>query len=151
MVSDQPDAFCEFARSRGLEFSAADINAAPRDVTADPDELERHRLVLLSSRTSDRPIHVLFTTDQLDARPLSMRDVLWWLSSDSWTIEQAGRDLSRWAALYHQSAESVGTRRLFELHLRQADDLRDLVGEADYRVLLSLYQAELATGERVAQ
>lgn len=151
MVSDQPDAFCEFARSRGLEFSAADISAAPRDVTADPDELERHRLVSLSSRTSDRQIQILFTTDQLDTRPISMRDVLWWLSSDSWAIEQAERDLSRWAALYHQSADRAGTRRLFQLHVRQADDLRDLLGAADYRVLLSLYQAELATGEHVAQ
>ena len=145
MVSDQPDPFCEFARSRGLEFSVADINAAPRDVTAAPDELERYRLVALSCRISDRPVHIVFTTDQLDARPLSMRDVLWWLSSDSWAVEQAGRDLSRWAALYHQSTDSTGARRLFQLHVQQADALRDLLGEADYRVLLSLYQAELAT------
>ena len=143
MGSDQPDAFCEFARSRGLEFSAADINAAPRDVTASADELEWHRLVSLSCRTSDRPIQLVFTTDQLDTRPLSIRDVLWWLSSDSWAVERARRDLARWAELYHQSTDSIGASRLFQVHVRQADALRDLLGEADYRVLLSLYQAEL--------
>jgi hypothetical protein len=142
-VFDQPDPFCEFARNRGLQFTAIDVNAAPRDLAAPCDELERYTLVSLIGQGNAKPIQFLFITDQFDSRRLSMRDVLWWLSSDSWAIERVERDIRQWTALHHQAEESPAALRIFQLHVDQADALLGLLGEHDYQVLLALYQAEL--------
>lgn len=147
MVSDQADAFVQFATERGLRLSWTDVNAAPRDVTASPDELERYTIVTVTAGSTDiSPLQTIFITDQADPRPPSMRDVLWWLSSDSWAIEQAGRALSDWAGVYGYPVESPATARAFRVHMAQADSLKTLLGPDAYRELLSLYQAELKHG-----
>lgn len=143
MVSDKPDAFCEFAKDRGLHFSAKDVNAAPRDVTAAPDELERYTLASLTAADGADAIQMVFITDQLDGRPLSMRDVLWWVAADTWAVEQSGRDFARWAVLYRHAADSAAASRMFQLHVKQADALLTLLGESNYRALLTLYRTEL--------
>jgi len=147
MVSDQPDAFMQFAMERGLRLSCADLNAAPRDVTAPPDELERYWLVTVTGKHADiGPLQTLFIMDQADPRPPSMRDALWWLSSDSWAVEHAGREMSNWANVYGYPTGSPATERVFRLHIAQADGLRALLGGDDYRQLLNLYQAEVQNG-----
>lgn len=144
MVSDQPDAFVQFATERGLRLAWADVNAAPRDVTASPDELERYAIVTVTGSGPDMsPLQTLFITDQADPRSPSMRDVLWWLSSDSWAIERSGRELNHWANVYGYPVESPATARTFHLHIAQADGLKTLLGPDAYHELLSLYQAEL--------
>ena len=147
MGSDQPDAFGQFAAERGLRLSYADLNAAPRDVAAPPDELERYTLVTVTGKRADiRSLQTLFITDQADPRTPSIRDVLWWLSSDSWAIEQAERDMSKWAAVYGYPVDNPATARVFHTHLAQSDGLRELLGADAYHELLSLYQAELKNG-----
>jgi hypothetical protein len=72
-----------------------------------------------------------------------MRDVLWWLSADSWAIERADRELVKWSAVYGYPVESTATTRIFRLHIAQADSLQSLLGTEAYGELLGLYQAEL--------
>lgn len=143
-MSDRPDAFGQFATECGLRLSWIDVNAAPRDVTAPPDELERFALVTVSGKRADAaPLQTLFVSDRSDPTAPSMRDVLWWLSSDSWAIEHADREVAKWSAVYGYREESPATARLFRLHVAQADSLQALLGAAAYRELLALYQAEL--------
>jgi hypothetical protein len=112
-------------------------------VAASPEELERYALVTVSGKRADiAPLQTLFMTDPSDSQPPSMRDVLWWLSSDSWAIERAGREMVKWSAVYGYPVESPATARIFRLHIAQADGLQALLGTEAYRELLGLYQAE---------
>lgn len=144
MASDRPDPFVRFATQRGLQMSAVDLPAAPRDVLAPPSDLEWYTLVTLSrTREKDVSIHALFVTQASDPRPPSMRDVLWWLSADSWAIEQSARDLDHWSATYRYLDDDPATLRLFRLHVEQAKALETILGEAAYRDLLAIYEAEV--------
>jgi len=145
MALDVSDPFVRFATQRGLQMSAIDLSAAPRDVLAPPCDLEWHTLVTLSlTREEEISIHALFVTQASDPRPPSMRDVLWWLSADSWAVEQSARDLGDWSATYRYPDGDPATLRLFRLHVEQAKALRTLLGETTYRELLAIYEAELA-------
>lgn len=145
MASDRPDAFVRFAAHCGLRMSAVDLPAAPRDVLAPPRDLEWHILVTLSRASEvEPPIHTLFVTEASDLRPLSLRDVLWWLSADSWAVEQVARDFHRWSATYRYPDDDPATLRLFRLHVEQAKVLAALLGEPGYQELLAIYESELA-------
>jgi hypothetical protein len=144
MASERPDPFFNFAGKYGLRIATEDLSAAPRDVLAQPEDLERHVLVLLSGVRADAPaVHTLYVSEASDAREVSFRDVLWWLSADSWALEQAGRDYERWSDLYGYASDSPAALRLFRLHARQADSLRLMVGPDGYVELLRLYQEEV--------
>lgn len=146
MALDRPDPFARFAARCGVQISKADLSAVPRDVLAQPTDLTRHTLVTLTvSRAGASSVQTLFLTEASDPRPVTVRDVLWWLSSDSWAIEQADRDFTRWAAVHRYRAEDPATLRLFTLHVEQADALTSLLGDAAYRESLRLYESEIET------
>ena len=145
MASDRPDPFARFAARCGLAMSTADLHVVPRDVLAAPSDIGRHTLVTLSgSQSTSEPVRILFLTEEKDVRPISIRDVLWWLSSDSWAVENADRDFAHWIALYNYPDDDRAAARLFELHVKQAGALIALLGEPAYKELLAVYQAEVA-------
>ena len=144
MAPDRPDPFFNFAGKYGLHIVTEDLSAMPRDVIAQPADLERHVLVVLSGARADAPaLHALYVSEACDPREVSFRDVLWWLSADSWAVEQAARDYARWSDLYGYASENPATLRLFRLHARQAESLQLLVGLEGYQELLGLYQEEV--------
>ena len=145
MAPDRPDPFFSFADKHCLRITTEDLSAVPRDVLAQPADLERHVFVVLSGARADMPaLRALHVSEACDPREVSFRDALWWLAADSWAVEQAGRDYGRWSDIYGYASENPATLRLFRLHTRQADDLQRLVGVEGYRELLGLYQEEVA-------
>lgn len=144
MAPDRPDPFVSFADKHGIRITTEDLSAAPRDVLAQPADLERHVLVVLSGVRADaRALYALHISEGCDPRQISFRDALWWLAADSWALEQAARDYTRWSDVYGYASENPATLRLFHLHTRQADGLQGLVGMEGYRELLGLYQEEV--------
>jgi hypothetical protein len=144
-MASRPDPFEEFATEVGLRLRTEEISAAPRDVLAPAADQDRYYLVTIAGRRDDSAeFRTLFGTGS-DEAPPSTRDVLWWLASDSWAIEDSKRDYHRWAATHNQSYSRAGLH-LFELHARQADKARDLLGDALYRKLLSLYEVAVSAG-----
>jgi hypothetical protein len=145
MVS-RPDPFEQFAARNQLQIAIAEVSAAPRDVLAQPSDLERY-LVATLTRASDMAsaVRMLFVTDATVRYQPTVRDVLWWLSSDSWAIEQGGREYSRWAATYGYQDDDAAALHLFQLHHTQAIALGTLLG-GEYTTLLALYESEVASG-----
>lgn len=144
MGSAHSDPFEQFVANHGLQITREELAAYPRDVLAAPGELDRHVLVTLTSGASDpTPLHSLFVVAASDTRPASTRDVMWWLSADSWAYERAGHDLARWAASYGYHTDDPATVSLMQLHERQARALSALMGPEAYTKLLQLYEDEL--------
>jgi hypothetical protein len=144
MASGRPDLFEQFVARHGLRITTEDLAAYPRDVRAAPGELDRHVLVSLTTEGEQtRPVHSLFVIGATDERPASVRDVMWWLSADSWAYERAAGDLRQWAASYEYPQDDPATDRLMRLHGRQAEALTTLMGPSAYAELLSLYEAEI--------
>jgi hypothetical protein len=144
MVATQADPFQAFAAELGLRVTTEELSAAPRDVLAPPADQDRYFLVTVAGpRETAGQVRTLFVTG-VDESPPSTRDILWWLASDSWALEESGRDYARWAAVNHYAVDDPAGARLFRLHASQADAARALVGDAAYRRLLSLYQTEVA-------
>ena len=144
MGSVRPDPFEQFVARHGLRIITEELAVYPRDVLAAPGELDRHVLVtLMGSGTGPDPVHSLFVVSATDTRPASTRDVMWWLSADSWAYERAGSDLHQWAATYGYPADDPATASLMRLHEGQARALSALMGRDAYAALLSLYEAEL--------
>ncbi len=140
------DPFARFVSEHGLRLATVDILASPRDTAAPADDLEWHTLVTLSAAEPDRgPVHAVFVSEAADCRVLSPRDVLWWLASDSWLVEQAQRQPAQWIALNRYS-DGETAHRLFRLHLALAVALEGLLGRAAYRTLLDLYRDGLGHG-----
>src|SRR5579884_1892360 len=140
MVADNSDPFLAFATKHGLRIVTDDLCIIPRDVLASPAESDRHTLVTLIGRhAAVEPLRVLFVGEGCDVRPPSIRDVLWWLSSDSWALDQADRDCSAWAREYSYPDEDPATLRLFRVHSRNAQQLKHLLGQPAYDELLQLY------------
>jgi hypothetical protein len=144
MGSARLDPFEQFVARHGLRIITEELAAYPRDVLAVPSELDRHVLVILASEAGHpNPVRSLFVVGATDSRPASTRDVMWWLSADSWAYERAGNDLHRWAATYGYPADDPATERLMRLHERQALALSALMGAEAYDQLLALYEGEL--------
>jgi hypothetical protein len=144
MRSAHPDPFEQFVANHGLQISTEELAAYPRDVLAAPCELDRQVLVTLKGSNSDLAgVRSLFVIAATDARPASTRDVMWWLSADSWAYERAGGDVNTWAAMYGYPADDNATLRLLRLHERQAEALSMLIGRQAYGELLNLYEAEI--------
>jgi hypothetical protein len=59
-------------------------------------------------------------------------------------VEQGQRDLPTRAASFGYPADAEPTGRLFEHQCRQADALAALLGDFNYRHLLSLYDGEIS-------
>ena len=144
MVATPADPFQAFATAIGLQVTTEELSAAPRDVLAPPADQDRYFLITLAlPPDTSRAVRTLFVTGSNESPP-STRDVLWWLASDSWAVEEAGRNYQRWATTYRYSADDPAGVRLFRSHANQAGAARALLGEAAYRQLLNLYQAEVA-------
>jgi hypothetical protein len=144
MLSSVPDQFDRFAAECGLRITVENISGAPRDVSAPPADLDRYFLVSLSSFRGDLPpLRMVFVDEATRDGEPTIRDVLWWLSSDSWAAEQSHRQYSRWAEMYRYAYDDVAARRLFDLHVSQAIALSAMLGETAYNALLGLYAAEL--------
>lgn len=144
MTPDGSDAFVRFATQCGLQMATVEVSAIPRDVLAQPAELEWHTLMTLDRPGSRRAaIQTVFIGETADRRAPSIRDALWWLASDCWALEHVERDYSRWAATFHYSVDDPATSRLFQLHLDRAKALIALLGRSGYDELLALYTAEI--------
>jgi hypothetical protein len=143
-VVEPRDPFEEFARSSGLRIATTELNAAPRDLAAPPDEHDCYTLVEVRRDGQECALKMLFITDGLTANSPSWRDVLWWLSSDAWAIEQADRDCEKWQAILRYPAANGAGARLFQLQLLQAKTLEQMLGEDLYRDLLGRYSAQLS-------
>lgn len=72
-----------------------------------------------------------------------MREVLWWVAGDAWVLERANHDPVDWAATYGYATTDEAVSWLFEQARRQATALAKLLGPADMKRLLALYEAEV--------
>lgn len=157
------DPFTRFATECRLSVSAEAIYSAPYDIAEPPSEAEQTYLVTVTndSLASEGALRLVFVVVEDPAEDAdgaggdggagegsapSVRDVLWWLAADAWSIEHASRDLHTWLGHHGFEAGSIAARRRFRLLLQQAATLRDMLGAADYGRLLDLHRAE-ATGE----
>jgi hypothetical protein len=142
-LADPRDPIEEFAKTSGLQIATTELNAAPRDLVAPPDEQERYRLAELRREGDECALRMLFLSDAASAQEPSIRDILWWLASDAWAIEHAGRDLNKWRSALGY-ADSEATARIFRLQSAQTEKLIELLGDTAYRDLLSRYSAQLS-------
>lgn len=140
------DPFEAFAARLGLRVTTEELVAAPRDVLAPPAESERYVLATLSGPHADREsLRMLFVTEPADVDSPTLRDVLWWLSADSWAVEHAGRNYADWACMYRYADDDAAAMRRFKAHVRQATGLADLLGRGDYESLLGLYREQVVS------
>lgn len=140
----RPDPFEAFARECGLRLRTEELSAAPRDVLAPGVDQDRYYLVTIVGRRADSAeFRTLSVTGAAEAPPTT-RDVLWWLASDSWAVEHSDREYKQWATTLSRAGDAPEDRHLFELHARQADKARALLGDAAYRKLMALYELEVA-------
>ena len=145
-MASRTDPFDAFATECGLRLRTEELSAAPRDVLAPSVDQDRYYLVTIASPLDDSAeLRTLFLTGT-DEAPPTTRHILWWLASDSWAIEHSQRDYHRWVTALGKAADASEDRHLFELHSRQADKTRHLLGDATYRKLLALYEIEVAAG-----
>ncbi len=139
-----PDPFESFAEEHGLQLTAEPLPAAPRNILTPLEAAEQHFLVELTrTGTSAAPVRLIFVTPLTEPTEPRLRDVLWWLASDAWVLEQGERKLELWAAAYGYPPGEEATARLFALHVRQAEALASLLGEVNYRHLLTLIAQEV--------
>lgn len=154
------DPFTRFATECGLSISAEAIYCAPYDIAEPPWEAEQAYLVtvITDSPTSARALQLVFMVasdldddggdmDDAGMGVPQVRDVLWWLAADAWSIEHASRDLAIWTDQHGFDADSDTVRRRFEILLQQAVRLADMIGEADYSRLVELHRQEAAGGQ----
>lgn len=135
------DPFEQFADDCGLRLVAEPIGVAPRDVLAPLADAEQHFLVSISRPGADTPpLRLVFLTPLATAAAPRLRDILWWLSSDAWMVEQSDRSFQHWAALYGFDPDDSATGIAFGQHLRQADALSSALGASEYRQLLHLFE-----------
>lgn len=140
-MSDQFEVFAEHC---GLHVEHELLYAAPRDVLHPPSDSDQYFLVTLSGPTGDLFVRLVYATPLTDADAPGVRDVLWWLAGDAWALEQTGSILEAWAAHYGYPPADPATRRLYDLHVRQATALETLLGPVDYRRLITLYGLQVA-------
>jgi len=140
----RPDPFEAFATEFGLRLRTEELSAAPRDVLAPGVDQDRYYLVTIVGRRADSAeFRTLFITGA-DEAPPTTRDVFWWLASDSWAVERSEGDYQQWATALSRARDTPEDRHLFELHSRQADKARVLLGDVAYGKLLALYEIEVA-------
>lgn len=150
------DAMSHFAASRRLRLNTEPVYHAPYDAVEPPAEAEQAYLVNLTlddppSTSAMRLVFFVSPTPgegrshNSEVRP-SVRDVLWWLAADAWAVEHARRDPVTWAAHHGFDSNEPATQLQFDQRLRQALELRALLGDTNYGRLLTLY-AEMS-GQR---
>ena len=138
-----PDPFDRFAEECGLRLTAECLSVAPRDVLTPVSQAEQHFLVTLSRPGAGAGcVRLIFVTPLTDPEPPRMRDVLWWVASDAWMVEEGKREIRAWAAAFGYPPDDPATVRLFKHQTEQADSLVNLLGEFQYRRLLDLYDRE---------
>jgi hypothetical protein len=138
-----PDPFDRFVEECGLRLTAECLSVAPRDVLAPLSQAEQHFLVTLSRpEVSADGVRLIFVTPLTNSDPPRIRDVLWWVASDAWMLEDSKREIRAWAAAFGHPPDAPATVRLFKQQTEQADSLSNLLGEFQYRRLLDLYDRE---------
>ena len=139
-----PDAFDQFADECGLRMTAEPLCVAPRDVLAPLEGLDQHFLVSLSRLgVIEATVRLVFLTPVTSRSGPSIRDVLWWMAGDAWVLERADGDINAWAATYGYPSTDEPTVWLFDQASRQSKDLERLLGGADMKRLLALYETEM--------
>lgn len=137
--------FEQFATDCGLRMTPELLYAAPRDVLAPLDEADEYVLMTVRGPLGDAPsVRLLFMTSAADAVSPTIRDALWWLAADAWAIERANGNVERWAGLYGYPPHDPVTKRHFARQSRQTEELRALLGMADFQRLLGLYEQEVS-------
>jgi hypothetical protein len=145
-----PDPLDRFVDECGLRLTAECLSVAPRDVLTPIAQAEQHFLVTLSRPdvVAD-PVRLIFVTPLTSPEPPQIRDVLWWVASDAWMLEEGQREIGTWAAVFGYPLDHAATVRLFQLQTGQADTLLNLLGEFEYRRLLDLYDRESSPSSAV--
>lgn len=139
------DSFERLAVECGVRIVVEELYTAPRDLVCPPADGEQCLLVTLRGiRDGQTAMRFAYLAPLTQTEPLALRDVLWWLASDSWAIEQAGGDENAWAALHGYPPHDPASTRLFERHVRLAGELRAFLGPQDYQRLIGLYAREVS-------
>lgn len=138
-----PDALEDFAAQCGLRLDATPIVTAPRDVLTPLADAEQSYLVSVTGR-SEGSVELVYVMPLQPAAKPCMRDVLWWLAADAWTIERSGHSLVEWAATFGIAADGEATERAFAPYREQSRALSRLLGETAYQRLLAIYASEIA-------
>ncbi len=139
-----------FAEEHSLHLTARSLGVAPRNVLLPLEAAEQHFLVELSRPgTGAAPVRLIFVIPLMEPTEPRMRDVLWWLASDAWVLEQGERRRELWAAAYGYPPGEEATARLFGQQVQQAEALVALLGESDYRRLLALIAQEMGSHEDI--
>lgn len=138
------DPFEQFAAACALRIRAEPLFHAPYDIFEAPEEADDAYLVTLSGATQadTRGVRLVFLVPAVAPGP-GMRDALWWLAAEAWTMEHAGRDLASWAADHDVDAHAEITARRFEQRRQLAEALRALLGDEDFARLLALYREQV--------
>ena len=145
MPRDLSDSFERLAVECGVRISVEELYTAPRDLVGPPADGEQCMLVTLQGmRGGQTPLRFAFHAPLAQTACPTLRDVLWWLASDSWAIEQAGGDKSAWAELHGYPPHDAASTRLYDRHVRIAGELRAILGPQDYERLIALYAAEVS-------
>lgn len=142
------DPFERLATECGLHVVIEEAYSAPRDILCPPADTEQCFLVTLRAEpTETRSLRFAYFAPLTQTDPPATRDVLWWLASDAWAIEQAGGDENTWAELHGYPPHDAGTTRLFERHTRLAEELRALFGVPGYEGLIELYAQQVSSSK----
>ncbi len=132
-----------FAESCGIHLTAELITAAPRDVLLPLEQTEQHYLVALARPGAEDDVRMVFAKPAVDGSPPTVAEVLWWLASDAFALEQAEGAVTPWAHTHGFPPQAAATVRMFEHQRQQSRALRQLLGDVGFRRLLGIYEAEM--------
>ena len=145
MSPNFPDSFERLAVECGVRIAVEELYTAPRDIMCPPADGEQCLLVTLRGmRGGQTALRFAYLAPLAQGAFPTLRDVLWWLASDSWAIEKTGGDQSAWADLHGFPAHDPASSLLFDRHVRLAGDLRALLGPQDYERLIALYARDVS-------
>lgn len=145
MSPNLSDSFERLALECGARIVVEELYTAPRDLVCPPADAEQCLLVTLRGIDGGQPaLRFAYHTPLAQTATPLLRDLLWWLASDSWAIEQARGDEGAWAELHGYPPHDSASTRLFERHVRLAGELRALLGSQAYERLIALYAREVS-------
>ena len=145
MSPNLSDSFERLALECGVRIVVEELYTAPRDLVCPPADAEQCLLITLRGvHGGQAALRFAYHAPLAQRGPPLLRDVLWWLASDSWAIEQARGEESAWAELHGYPPHDSASTRLFERHGRLAGELRSLLGPQDYERLIALYAREVS-------
>ena len=156
MTAHNPNSAAEpferFAAACALRMRAEPLFHAPYDIFEAPEEADDAYLVTLtgSAQSDAQGVRLVFLMPTAAGVGPSVRDVLWWLAGEAWTMEHAGHDLASWAADHDLDAHAQATTRRFEQRRQLTEAVRALLGDEDFARLLRLYGEQVVRPDPAA-